>query len=129
MNQRVKGAVMKSLAIFLLLTAFMMTGCGGSSDLIGRWGGHGIVEFSSDGSGTFSTWGVSESFTWESESGTIIIRWEHGRVDNGSYEIVSGDSLILSRDLVLSCPGRGQEWKISQKEVICVWREHVFVCQ
>ena len=83
-------------ASMLLVILLMMAGCGGSSGPVGRWGGLGIVEFSSDGSGTFRTWGVSdESFTWESDSSTLIIRWERGRVDTGSYEIVGGDSLIL----------------------------------
>lgn len=97
---------MAMFAVLLAALAIMVTGCGGSSGLVGTWkDDRGVLtlELSRDGSG-YSRWGNPAGFsspepprgniTWEASGSTLIIRSERATF-TGNFEIV-GNSLVIT---------------------------------
>ena len=92
------------LALVMLLSMFMITGCGGrDDDLVGRWVYEGnpdwVTTFNDDGTGTHALdWGFGTSFRWTTSRNNINWNYSgHPRMYT-SYEISGNDLYITMGD-------------------------------
>lgn len=90
-----------ALAVVLLASMFILTGCGKSKDsdkapIIGSWDHSGYVyTFNEDKTGTYELYGSKMNFTYEDDGNKITILY-NGNTVPGTYEYrIDGNKLII----------------------------------